>query len=190
MPITLGTLKIVSLAEGETLLGSPVLAALSAMPDTAAIGVTEIDAALSDTAAFCAHYQVGMDQAANCVVLEAKRADRTWLAACVILGSMRADINGVARRTLDARRVSFAPMEQAVTETGMEYGAITPVGLPAAWPILIDKAVIDSPYVIIGSGIRKSKLAVPGSFLASLPNAQVVEWLARTPPTSPRPASP
>lgn len=42
----------------------------------------------------------------------------------------------------------------------------------------IDKAVVDSEYVIIGSGIRKSKIAVPGSFLASLPNVIVIEKLA------------
>ena len=71
-------------------------------------------------------------------------------------------------------------MEQAVIQTGMEYGAITPIGLPAEWSILIDKAVADSPRVIIGSGIRKSKLAVPGSVLASLPNAQVLEGLGRS----------
>ena len=70
-------------------------------------------------------------------------------------------------------------MEQAVAQTGMEYGAITPVGLPPGWAILIDKKVADSDYVIIGSGIRKSKLAVSGKFLASLPNAQVLECLGQ-----------
>ena len=98
----------------------------------------------------------------------------------MILGSTRADVNGLARRTLDARKVSFAPMEQAVAQTGMEYGAITPVGLPADWSILIDKAVADSEYVIIGGGVRKSKIVVPGNFLASLPNAQVLEGLGQT----------
>ena len=120
-----------------------------------------------------------MNQAANCVVLEAKRADRNWFAACVVFGNTRADVNGLARKTLDARKVSFAPMEQAVAQTGMEYGAITPIGLPSDWSILIDKAVADSNYVIIGSGIRKSKLAVPGSFLASLPNVQVLDGLGQ-----------
>ena len=181
MTINLGTLHIIPIAEDAGLIAAPVSAALATMSDTTAVGVTEIDPALSDTAAFCTHYRVGMEQAANCVVLEATRADRTWFAACVVLASTRADINGVARRALDARRVSFAPMERAVAETGMEYGAITPVGLPIDWPILIDKAVADAAYVIIGSGFRKSKLAVSGSFLASLPNAQIIEGLARAP---------
>ena len=88
-------------------------------------------------------------------------------------------MNGLVRRTLDARRVSFAPMEQAVSVTGMEYGAITPVGLPSDWVILVDQRIIETPYIILGSGLRKSKLALPGLFLASLPNVQVVEGLAK-----------
>lgn len=179
MDIHLGVLQFIPASEHPELLAKPVIDALAALPQTDSMGVVEIDPNLSDTAAFCEHYQMGMDKAANCVVLEAKRADRTWFAACVILGSARADVNGLARRTLDARKVSFAPMEMAVAETSMEYGAITPVGLPSDWSILIDKAVAVSDYVIIGSGIRRSKLAVPGSFLASLPNAQVLEGLAQ-----------
>lgn len=179
MDIHLGTLQIMQASERPDLLAGSVADALSFLPENKKIGVTEIDSTLSDTAAFCEHYHVGMDQAANCVVLEAKRADKTWFAACVILGSTRADVNGLARRTLDARKVSFAPMEQAVAQTGMEYGAITPVGLPPEWVVLIDKAVADSDYVIIGSGIRKSKLVVTGKFLASLPNAQILENLGQ-----------
>ena len=70
-------------------------------------------------------------------------------------------------------------MEKSVAESAMEYGAITPVGLPADWSILVDKAVADSEYVIIGSGIRKSKLAIPGSLFATLLNVQVLSGLAK-----------
>ena len=47
----------------------------------------------------------------------------------------------VVRRRLDVRSASFAPMDEAVALTGMEYGGITPIGLPADWPILVDAAV-------------------------------------------------
>jgi prolyl-tRNA editing enzyme YbaK/EbsC (Cys-tRNA(Pro) deacylase) len=177
--IHLGTLKIVPANEHLALVAKGVASMLSSMPDANEIGVAEIDPNLSDTAAFCEHYHVEINQAANCVVLEAKRAERTWFAACVILGSTRADVNGLARRTLDARRVSFASMDQAVAQTGMEYGAITPIGLPSDWPLLVDKTVVDAEYVIIGSGIRKSKLVLPGKLLARLPNVQVLEGLGR-----------
>jgi prolyl-tRNA editing enzyme YbaK/EbsC (Cys-tRNA(Pro) deacylase) len=179
-----GTLKILSVLEHQELLAARVHQAIRRLPQATQIGVSKIDPTLSDTAAFCDKYGVGMDRAANCVVLEAKRGDRSWLAACVILGMTRADVNGVARRILDARKVSFAPMDTAVTQTAMEYGAITPIGLPADWPILIDGRVVDTDYVIIGSGIRKSKIIIPGKLLASLPNAQVLEGLGQVKETS------
>lgn len=179
MNIKLGTLNIVPANLHLDLLAESVQKAIATLPNIESAGVAEINPDFSDTAGFCEHYKVDMNQSANCVVLEAKRAEKSWFAVCVILGDTRADINGLARKNLDARKVSFAPMERAVAQTGMEYGAITPVGLPKDWPILIDKAVADSEYVIIGSGIRKSKLAVPGNLLASLPNVQVLEGLGQ-----------
>ena len=62
---------------------------------------------------------------------------------------------------MPARRRS-RPMDLAVAETGMEYGGITPIGLPPAWPLLVDGAVVATPEVIVGSGLRRSKLALPG----------------------------
>jgi prolyl-tRNA editing enzyme YbaK/EbsC (Cys-tRNA(Pro) deacylase) len=60
----------------------------------------------------------------------------------------------------------------------MEYGGITPFGLPAGWPLLVDARVVQVPLVVVGSGIRGSKLVVPGSSLAALPGAEVLEGLA------------
>jgi prolyl-tRNA editing enzyme YbaK/EbsC (Cys-tRNA(Pro) deacylase) len=179
MEINLGNLQFEPIGQHSDLIAAPVLKALANITGADAVGVAEIDPALSDTAAFCEHYRVGMHQAANCVVLEAKRGERTWYAACVLLASTWADVNGVVRKTLDARKVSFAQMEQAVRMSGMEFGASTPVGLPNDWSILIDAAVAESEYVIIGSGIRMSKLAVSGAFLASLPGATVIDGLAQ-----------
>lgn len=177
--LQLGNLNIMPAMEHLELLAKPVAERLTSLTGTSHIGVAEIDASFSDTAQFSEHYGVGMDQAVNCIVLEAKRLDKSWFAACIVLGNTKADVNGEVRRTLDVKRISFAPMEQAVTQTGMEYGAITPVGLPEDWVIMIDQAVIDTDHVVLGSGIRRSKLIVPGSFLASLPNAIVVKNLAR-----------
>jgi prolyl-tRNA editing enzyme YbaK/EbsC (Cys-tRNA(Pro) deacylase) len=181
---TVGTLRILAALEHRDLLAPKVSQAIEAFPQAQQIGVAEIDPMLSDTAAFCQHYGVSLDRAANCVVLEAKRGDHSWLAACLVLANTRADVNGVARRILDARKVSFAPMDKAVMQTTMEYGAITPIGLPDDWPILLDKLVADRDYVIVGSGIRKSKIVIAGSLLASLPNTQVVESLGRGGPQS------
>jgi prolyl-tRNA editing enzyme YbaK/EbsC (Cys-tRNA(Pro) deacylase) len=136
--------------------------------------VSAIDPDLADTAAFCEHYGIGLDISANCVVVEPRRAERVWFAACVVLATARADVNGIVRKHLGARKISFAPMDSAVSVTGMEYGGITPVGLPADWPILIDLNVIGQERVIIGSGIRGSKLLAATQVLASLPNAEVL----------------
>jgi prolyl-tRNA editing enzyme YbaK/EbsC (Cys-tRNA(Pro) deacylase) len=61
----------------------------------------------------------------------------------------------------------------------MEYGGITPVGLPDGWPIFVDAAVAAAERVVIGSGVRRSKLVVAGSLLAALPDATVIEGLGR-----------
>ncbi len=183
MTIKLGSLEFVSALGNSNLLGVPVAEMLRGLPNAESVGVAAIDPSLSDTAGFCVHYGVTAEQSANCVIVEGKNGEERTLAAVVILASTRADINKVVRDSLQVKKVSFAQMEKAVNESKMEFGAITPIGVPVNWPILIDKAVADSKYVVIGSGIRGSKLAVPGSFLASLPGARVVEGLAhpRTP---------
>ena len=138
------------------------------------------DPALADTAAFCAAYDVALSASANCVVVAAKRGGDVRYAACMVLATTRADVNGVVRRHLEARKASFAAMDDAVRLTGMEYGGITPVGLPADWPVLVDAAVVAAGDVIIGSGIRGSKLELPGQALADLPTAEVLELSSPT----------
>jgi prolyl-tRNA editing enzyme YbaK/EbsC (Cys-tRNA(Pro) deacylase) len=172
----LGTLQTAPAREHPELLGPTVPAALALAPEAL---VAPIDPALADTAAFCAAYRVPQEASANCVVVSAKRAGATRLAACVALATTRVDVNGVVRRHLDARKVSFAPMEVAVTETTMEYGGITPFGLPAGWPVLVDPAVLTQPWVVVGSGTRGSKLVVPGAALAAVQGVEVVEGLAQ-----------
>jgi prolyl-tRNA editing enzyme YbaK/EbsC (Cys-tRNA(Pro) deacylase) len=61
----------------------------------------------------------------------------------------------------------------------MEYGGITPVGLPAGWRVLVDEACLAIPAAVIGSGVRRSKLLVPGPLLGELPGAEVLAGLGR-----------
>src|SRR5215210_5734027 len=128
-----------------------------------------------------AAYGVPLEASANCVVVAARRAGQTTLAACVVLATTRADVNGLVRRHLDARKASFAPQDVAVAESGMAFGGITPVGLPSGWPVLVDAAVASAGPVVIGSGTRGSKLAVAGAVLAALPGAEVLEGLGLPP---------
>lgn len=174
-----GTLDWIAALDRLDLVAAPVADALSALgPDEAAgVHVAEIDPALADTAEFCVAYDVPLDVSANCVVLAARRGGTSQLAACVVLATTRADVNGVARRTLEARKASFAPMDVAVAESRMDHGGITPVGLPPGWPLLVDRAVAEAERVIVGSGLRRSKLALTGRRLAELPGARVVDGL-------------
>ncbi|WP_141980155.1 YbaK/EbsC family protein [Saccharothrix saharensis] len=174
-----GTLTPLPVLDRLDLVAAPVAAALRAMADGGRLAVAEIDPALADTAEFCAHYGSPLEASANCVVVAGKRGDTVRYAACVVLATTRADVNGVVRRRLDARKASFAPMDDAVSLSGMEYGGITPVGLPDDWPVLLSPEVAAAPELVIGSGVRGSKLLVPGDVLAKLPGAEVVEGLAR-----------
>lgn len=132
----------------------------------------------ADTAVFVEHYgRELLESSANCVVVAGKRGGGSTLAACVVLCTTRVDVNGVVRRQLGARKASFASMDTATGETGMEYGGITPIGLPGDWPLLVDPAVVDLPYVLVGSGRRRGKLLVPGKAFAELPGAVVLEGL-------------
>jgi prolyl-tRNA editing enzyme YbaK/EbsC (Cys-tRNA(Pro) deacylase) len=174
-----GTLDWVPATERTDLLAPPVAAALPGLgADADRVRVAEIDAELADTAAFCAAYDIGLDISANCVVVAAKRGGERSLAACLVLATTRADVNGVVRRRLEARKVSFAAMDDAVAETGMEYGGITPLGLPAGWTVLVDAAVAAHDLVVVGSGLRRSKLLLPGELAGRLPGAEVLDGLA------------
>jgi prolyl-tRNA editing enzyme YbaK/EbsC (Cys-tRNA(Pro) deacylase) len=178
----IGRLTAVPALDRPDLLAAPVAAALAALDGKIAVsdvGVAEIDPAMADTAAFCEQYDVAPGESANCVVVAGRRDGQTRLAACMVLATTRADVNGLVKRELDVRKASFAPMDQAVELTGMEYGGITPIGLPADWPVYVDAAVAASARVVIGSGIRRSKLTLPGAALASLPGAVVLASLGQ-----------
>jgi len=166
-----GDLNWMTAADNLDLLAVPVAGAIGHVPEAR---VAAIDPDLADTAAFCERYGVPLGVSANCVVVAAKRGGEVSHAACMILATDRADINGVVRRHLQARKASFAPMDEATTLTSMEYGGITPVGLPSGWPILVDEAVAELPAIVIGSGLRRSKLLLPGKSLLALPHAQVL----------------
>ncbi|WP_432034819.1 YbaK/EbsC family protein [Streptomyces cucumeris] len=138
----------------------------------------DTDPERADTAVLVEHCGAWLlEQSANCVVVAGGRGGAVTLAACMVLAHTRADVNGVVRRHLGARKASFAPAGTATGESGMEFGGITPIGLPDGWPLLVDAAVAEVPHAVIGSGSRRGKLIVPGALLAGLPGAVVLEGL-------------
>ncbi|GAB3495425.1 YbaK/EbsC family protein [Amycolatopsis cihanbeyliensis] len=174
-----GSLTVEPATRRPDLLAEPVAKALPALPKAEELGVVEIDPELADTAEFCAAYGSPPSASANCVVVAGKRAGELRYAAAMILATTRADVNNVLRRRLDVRKASFAAMDEAVELTGMAYGGITPLGLPDGWPVLVDEAVAAAPELVIGSGLRGSKLLVTGDLLAGLPGAETVPGLGK-----------
>ncbi len=175
----LGSLESLPALDHPGLLAPPVLAALEGWSHTAEIAVVEIDPALADTAAMSEAYRISLGAGANCVVVMGRRDGAERTAACVVPADTRADVNGLVKRTLDVRKASFLPMDRAVDETGMEYGGITPIGLPDGYRLLVDDACLEIGTAVIGSGVRRSKLLVPGPLLGELPGAEVLAGLGR-----------
>jgi prolyl-tRNA editing enzyme YbaK/EbsC (Cys-tRNA(Pro) deacylase) len=175
----LGSLESLSVRDHAELLAPSVAAALADWPHSDEIAVVEIDPAYADTAAMSERYDVPMTEGANCVVVMGKREGEERMAACVVRADTRADVNNLVKRTLDVRKASFLSMERATQESGMEYGGITPVGLPPEWRVLVDDQCLAIEAAVIGSGVRRSKLLVPGPLLAELPSAEVLSGLGR-----------
>lgn len=175
---TLGSLVTVPVTERLDLVAPPVAALLATWPHAGEVGVVAIDPAHADTSGTVDVYGVPWEAGANCVVIMGRREGEERTAACVVRGDTKADVNNRVKRLLDVRKCSFLAHERAVAETGMEYGGITPIGVPSAWRLLVDARVPDTELVLIGSGIRGSKIILPGRLLAELPGVEVVEDLA------------
>ncbi|MFD1722048.1 YbaK/EbsC family protein [Amnibacterium endophyticum] len=174
----LGGLDGTAAGERPDLLAAPVLDALTALGLLEAVGVVPIDPAISDTAATQEAYGLEAASLVNCVLVGGARGGDQRVAACLVPADRRADVNGFVRRRLDVRKASFLPREQAVESSGMEFGGITAFGLPAGWPVLVAAAAVAQPLVVVGSGVRRSKLLVPGGLLARIPGAEVADGVA------------
>jgi len=175
----IGDLAWVPALDRTDLLADTVARALQRGDAGPRVLVAEIDPDVADTAELVRVHGVPADASANCVVVSGRRDGEERVAACVVLATTRADVNTVVRKALDVRKASFLGVDVAVTSSGMEYGGITPVGLPPTWRLLVDAAVLDVPVSVVGSGVRRSKLALPGADLAALPGAEVVAGLGR-----------
>lgn len=181
-PLRLGTLDWVPALDRPDLLAPSVVSALTTWVTTepavaAEVRVAAIDPELADTAAMTEAYELDLADSVNCVLVAGRRQGDERVAAAAVRATTRADVNGVVRRLLDVRKASFWPVERAVDEAGMEYGGITPIGLPASWRLLLDDRVLER-QAIIGSGLRRSKVVLPGALLGRLPGAEVVPGLA------------
>ena len=185
---TLGTLTWERAVDRPDLLAASTHAAISGWavvePAVAdAVLVAAIDPDLADTAAMTDAYGLPLSASVNCVLVAGKRAGEERTAACLVRATTRADVNNAVKRLLDVRKASFLPVDRATDESQMEYGGITPLGLPAGYRVLADAGVATDDAdaggtVIIGSGVRRSKIALPGALLVRAPGVEVVDGLA------------
>jgi len=139
--------------------------------------VMDCDPTLADTAQFCEAYGVDPGESANTIVVASRRPPG-HNAACVALATTRLDVNGLVRRKLGVKKVSFAAAELTTELTGMEIGGVTVPGLPEELPIWVDRAVTHVASVVIGAGTRSAKIRLSGADLARLPGVEVVDDLA------------
>jgi prolyl-tRNA editing enzyme YbaK/EbsC (Cys-tRNA(Pro) deacylase) len=173
----IGALESLPALDHEELLAPSVLEALRSWEYGEQVAVVEIDPELADTKAMTEAYDLPRTASANCVVVAGRRGGEERVAACLVRADTRADVNNLVKRALDVRKASFLPVERAVQETGMEYGGITPVGLPSSWRLLVDASVPEIPVVVVGSGVRRSKLVLEGGLLAQVGVAEVLGGL-------------
>lgn len=145
--------------------------------------VMQCDPALADTKAFCEHYNIPFANSANAIVVKSKKGEPNFT-VCVLLATHRLDVNHTVRKKLDARKVSFASADETQQLTNMEIGGVTPIGLPATLPVLVDAEVMTREYIILGGGNRQSKLKLSPLILNDLPLVEVVNGLALKIPDS------
>lgn len=159
----------------QELVSESVFKVASTSPD---VLVGQIDPQYMNGTALSDHYDVNLEDGANCIVVRGKRGETRTTAAVLVPVGYRADLNGLVCEKLDAKKVSMAPLEEVIAESGMEYGSITPVGLPESWKILIDSRLMEKEAIIVGGGKQISKLRVTTAFLNQLPNVEIVKNLS------------
>ncbi len=136
------------------------------------IKVAEIDLAFADGESLSREYGVPYGKRANmnakvrnpllnCLVVEGIRGEESKFAALVVPYGKRANMNAKVRNPLDAKKMSFADLNRVCEECQMEYGSITPIGLPEHYMILVDEEVMKQEEIIVGGGLANSKLLVP-----------------------------
>ncbi len=141
--------------------------------------VAEIDPAFAGGIELCNHYNINMEIGANCLVVEGKRNKQVSYAVCLVPIGFKYNMSSVIRKAMNARQVSVAPLQMVLDISQMEYGSITPIGLPKEWPLYIDPLVMKNERIIIGGGFVKSKLSILTQALLDMPNSVVLDGVAK-----------
>jgi Cys-tRNA(Pro) deacylase len=79
------------------------------------------------------------------------------------------------RAELGVKRLSLPDADEAQAATGYVRYTITPFGSTHAWPVLVDRSVMDQPVVAIGGGARGVNLHLPPEDLVDALGATVAD---------------
>lgn len=141
--------------------------------------VAEIDSEYMDGIKLCKHYNLDTNTGVNCLICECKRGENISYIALLVPVGYRYNMSSTVRKYTNSRSVSVEPLEYVLEQTKMEYGSINPIGLPEDWKIFIDPKVMEVDRIICGSGLQKSKLSLPSSYLLKIKNTEILENLAK-----------
>lgn len=140
--------------------------------------ILECDPGLADTATFCEHYNIPIEQAANTIVVMSRKVEPTKYVVCVVPGTHRLDVNKAVCKLMGVKKASFADSETTERLTGMMIGGVTVFGI-SDLPVYIDSAVMEQPEVVMGGGNRSSKVVLDPAELKKLPNTEIIRELAK-----------
>ncbi len=132
----------------------------------------------ADTAVFCAVFGIAPEASVNTILVASKQEPKQY-AACLVLANTRLDVNRTVRKEMGVRKCSFASFDETEAVTGMLSGGVTPFDLPDEIPILIDSRIVGEELIWLGGGSRSLKIGVKADDVSRLPNARVVDGLAR-----------
>ena len=172
-------LEFKEIAENKDLLPIQVYEIIRDFDREGLVKAAKIDPAFADGESLSREYEVPYEMELNCLIVEGQRGDTVKYAALVVPYGKRANMNAKVRTPLDVKKVSFADLNYVCEVTGMEYGSITPVGLPEGFMILIDESIFLQKEVIVGSGKANGKLLLPSDLFKKMDNCIVVEGLAK-----------
>ena len=132
--------------------------------------VLECAPELADTAEFCQHYGIAVEDACNAIVVVLKTTPRRY-AGCLVRSDTKLDVNRKVSALTGVKRLSFASAEETAELTGQLIGGVSIAGLPNEMPLYIDHRVMERDRIIIGGGNRHSKARLAPAELLKLPNA-------------------
>ena len=139
----------------------------------------KIDPDFAGTVDFCEKYGFPLENSGNTIIVASKKISPVRFCACLVRASTRLDVNGMVKKLMDVRRLSFATPDQTVESTGMMVGGVTPFGLSESIEVFVDKSVMDLEYVIIGGGSRSYKIKIEPNIFNALPNFKIIDGLSK-----------